>query len=105
MPPTNPEIAELKKLLEETHALAEESNRIIREMRRNALLGLGVKVLLWLVVLGAIPFILGPLLAPLMGAFTGQEGAQSVPGSLLGVPSEVQLNQLLDQYREVYQNP
>ena len=100
MPPTTDE---LTKLLEETRAIAEDNNRLLREMRRNALLGLGARVLLWLVILGAIPFVLGPLIAPFTAAFTAQEGSQGVPAGLFGLPSQDQVQQLIDQYQGAYE--
>ncbi len=100
MPPTTDE---LTKLLEETRAIAEDNNRLLREMRRNALLGLGARILLWLAILGAIPFILGPLLAPFAAAFRAQEGSQGVPAGLFGLPSQDQVQQLIDQYQGAYE--
>lgn len=103
MPPSSPEYTELKALLEETRALAKDNNRLLREMRRNAFLSLIAKVVIWLLVLGAIPLILGPLVGPLMGAFTGQASVQTIPSGVFGLPSQDQLNQLIDQYQAAYQ--
>jgi|GEM_PF-641268 len=103
MPPVQ-ESDELKKLLEENLAVAKDNNRLLREMRRNAILGLIAKIVIWLVLLGVPLFFLSSYIGPLMEAFSGQsEGAQSIPAGLLGFPSEAQLNQIIDQYKAGYE--
>lgn len=101
MPPS-PEHDELKKLLEETRLLVADNNRLLREMRRFAILGFFAKTILWLVLLGVPLFFLSSYLAPLMDAFLGQDGGQ-MPAGLLGFPSEEQINQLIEQYQTEYQ--
>ena len=97
MPPTEGDHSELKKLLEENLAVAKDNNRLLREMRRNAILGLIAKIVLWLVLLGVPLFFLSSYLGPLMDAFTGQGG--DVPSALFGVPSEEQIQRLIEQYQ------
>ena len=99
MPPVEGH-AELKKLLEENLAVAKDNNRLLRELRRNAILGLIAKVVIWLILLGVPLFFLSAYLGPLMEAFTGQNsGSESLPTSILGFPSEEQITQILEQYR------
>lgn len=102
MPPTVGDNAELKKLLEENLAVAKDNNRLLRELRRNAILGLIAKVVLWLVILGVPLFFLSAYLGPLMDAVTGQSANDTgIPGGLFGVPSEEQINKLIEQYQAV----
>ncbi len=103
MPPTT-EHEDLKKLLEENLAVAKDNNRLLREMRRNAILGLVAKVVLWLVVLGVPLFFLSTYIGPLMSAFSGAAptGENLKPG-LFGLPSAEQVSDLMQQYRELTQ--
>ncbi len=104
MPPIPEDQTELKTLLEENLVVAKDNNRLLREMRRNAILGLIAKVVIWLIILGVPLFFLSTYLGPLMEAFSEQSaGGQAIPTGLFGVPSEAQLNQIIEQYQEAYQ--
>ncbi len=103
MPPEAGNYAELKKLLEENLEATKENNRLLREMRRNALIGLAVKAVIWLILLGVPLFFLGTYLGPLMNAVTGQAAGQTLPTGLFGLPSAEQMNQLIEEYQSVYQ--
>jgi len=96
MPPIEGDHSELKKLLEENLAVAKDNNRLLREMRRNAILGLIAKIVIWLVILGVPLFLLSSYLGPLIDALAGQGG---VPSALFGVPSEDQIQRLIEQYQ------
>jgi len=97
MPPTVGDQSELQKLLEENLAVAKDNNRLLREMRRNAILGLIAKIVIWLVILGVPLLFLSAYLGPLMDALTGKGG--NVPSALFGVPSEEQIQRLIEQYQ------
>lgn len=99
MPPETGDHAALRKLLEENLAVAKDNNRLLRELRRNAILGLVAKIVLWLVVLGVPLFFLSSYLGPILDAFSGQETSQQLPTGLFGIPSEEQINQLIEQYQ------
>ena len=102
MPPTVGDNAELKKLLEENLAVAKDNNRLLRELRRNAILGLIAKIVIWLVLLGVPLFFLSAYLGPLMDTVTGQSSnGAGIPMGLFGVPSEEQINKLIEQYQAV----
>jgi intein/homing endonuclease len=102
MPPTIDNTSELKKLLEEDIAIGKDNNRLLREMRRNAILGLIAKIIIWLVLLGVPLFFLSTYLGPILDAFTGQSASgQAIPGGLFGIPSEEQINKLIEQYQAV----
>lgn len=98
MPPTTPDKSE--QLLEENLAIAKDTNRILRAMRRDAWLGLIAKVVLWLVILGVPIFFLSTYLGPLMSAFS-PEGATTQPTGPFGLPSEAEINNLIEQYKEL----
>ncbi|MDQ1299464.1 MAG: hypothetical protein QG636_132 [Patescibacteria group bacterium] len=102
MPPTIDDTSELKKLLEEDIAIGKDNNRLLREMRRNAILGLIAKIVIWLVLLGVPLFFLSTYLGPLMDAFAGQSpDGKANPGAFFGIPSEEQINSLIEQYQAV----
>ncbi|HRH55955.1 MAG TPA: hypothetical protein PK609_03775 [Candidatus Paceibacterota bacterium] len=103
MPPVESGNQEIKTLLEENIAVTKENNRLLREMRRNAILGLIAKVVIWLVILGVPLFFLSTYLGPLLETVSGQEGGGQLPAGLFGVPNEEQVQQILDLYRTEYQ--
>ena len=104
MPPTVGDNAELKKLLEENLTVAKDNNRLLRELHRNALIGLIAKIVIWLVLLGVPLFLLSTYLGPILDAFAGQStNSQAIPGGLFGVPSEEQIRSLIEQYQAEYQ--
>ncbi len=88
--------AHIEQLLEENLALNKENNKILRRMERNALISFFAKIFLWLLLLGLPLIFLGPYLKPLFGLLTGAPADPSA--SPIGVPSESQLQQLLDVY-------
>lgn len=100
MPPTADAHADLEKLLEENLAVAKDNNRLLREMRRNAILGLIARVVIWLIVLGVPLFFLSAYLGPILEALSG---SGELPTGLFGLPSEAQLQQLIEQYQSQYQ--
>lgn len=98
MPPETGDHAALTKLLQENLAVAKDNNRLLRELRRNAILGLIAKIVLWLIVLGVPLFFLSSYLGPILDAVSGQSSEQ-IPSGLFGIPSEEQINQLIEQYQ------
>lgn len=88
---------ELKRLLEENLAVARENNALLKEARRNAMIGLAVKVVLYLLLLGVPLFFISSYLGPLLtGAGT------STPTGLFGVPSPDEAQQLFEEYKSLY---
>ncbi len=89
---------ELERLVRETRQLAEDNNRLLRLIRRDALLGFIGKLVLWLLVLGVPLFFLSTYLGPLMNAFA-PAGEQTIKPGVFGLPSEEQLDQLIKAYQ------
>lgn len=98
MPPKADD-AHLEELLEENLELAKENNKLLKEMRRNAIIGLVARVVIWLVVLGVPIFFLSTYLGPILDALSGQANGQEIPVGFFGMPSQEQLNQLIEQYQ------
>lgn len=87
-------LARVEQLLEENLELAEENNRLLRELRRAGRISFWLKLVLWAAVL-ILPFLLiGPLLEALVPAASGSQGS-----SFLGFPSPDQLQEALDIYQ------
>jgi hypothetical protein len=99
MPPTGTPPEDLKKLLEENIALAKDTNRLLREMRRNSIILAILKVALWLVILGVPLFFLSTYLAPVLDAVRNQGAASPLPGGIFGLPSQEQIDRLIEQYQ------
>lgn len=102
MPPELDNHEEIEKLLEENLAVAKDNNRLLREMRRNAILGLIAKIVLWLIILGVPLFFLSSYLGPIMDAFSGAQNGQ-IPSGLFGLPSQEQVDRIIEQYQAGYQ--
>lgn len=100
MPPETGDHAALTKLLQENLAVAKDNNRLLREMRRNAILGFIAKIVIWLVILGVPLFFLSTYLGPILESMSGQavDSGQFSP-RLFGIPSEDQINQLIEKYQ------
>jgi hypothetical protein len=94
MIPETPETDDLRELLRQNLAVAKDNNRLLREMRRNAVLGFALKLVVYLLLLGVPLFILSTYLGPIMEAFSGSGGS-----SLLGAPSAEELQRLMEEYR------
>jgi len=78
------QLAELKKL-------TEENNRLLRAIRRDALIGGIIKFLIWIGLIGASYFFAAQLLAPYLEMIQGMQGGA---GQDFGA--------LIDQYRQMF---
>lgn len=87
-------LARVEQLLEENLEIAEENNRLLRDLRRTGRIAFWLKLVLWAVVL-ILPFLLiGPIIEALVPAASNGQN-----GSFLGLPSPEQLQQVLDLYQ------
>lgn len=77
-------------MLKESLALAKENNKLIKDMRRDALIGGVVRIALWLLVLVGSYYLTMQYLGPMLGTFNGAEGAQGMD-----------FKALLEQYRSL----
>jgi hypothetical protein len=74
------QLTELKKL-------TEDNNRILKAMRRDALIGSIVKTLIWVALIGASYYFSMKLLTPYLGMLQGAQGQD--------------MNALFEQYKEL----
>ncbi|MEK7099701.1 MAG: hypothetical protein AAB883_00990 [Patescibacteria group bacterium] len=89
----NEDTAELKKLLEETLAVAEDNNRLLKLIRRDATVSLVVKVLMYLLLVGVPIFFLSQFLHPLL-----TPGSGASPAGMFGIPSKEQIDAIKGAY-------
>ena len=88
------DIAHIRKLLEEQLALAQDSNKIIHNMRKWGRVAFAAKVVIWTIVL-VVPLLLLPYLAPFIPAFGGSASSTSLTSSsLFGYPSPAEIQQI-----------
>jgi hypothetical protein len=90
----NMTLARVEQLLKDNLELTQENNRLIREVRRTGRVSFWFRLALWVIVL-ILPFLLiGPLLQALVPAAGG-----SGSGSLFGLPSSSQLQEVFEAYQ------
>ena len=88
---------ELKRLVEETHALSKDNHRILRSIRRHQLISSFWKVIVWIVVLALSYYFYQAYLAPLAAKFSAS-GA-TAPAGLFGLPTTADLQKLINSYK------
>lgn len=92
---------ELKRLMEETRALAADSNRMLHAMRRAQWFGFFAKLLIWAIVLLLPLYLYQQYLQPLVGALSS--GTSTPASGPFGFPSQEQLQQFIGSYRQTGQ--
>ncbi|HUY62510.1 MAG TPA: hypothetical protein VMV50_01810 [Candidatus Paceibacterota bacterium] len=86
---------ELKRLLEETHALARDNHRLLRTVRRHQLFETYWKIILWLLVLLAAYYAYRAYVVPFAEKYHVLGGSASA-GSILNLPSPSSIGQFLN---------
>jgi hypothetical protein len=86
------EQAELKMLLEENIVIAKDNNRLLRLIRRDAKIGLIVKIVIWVILLGLPLLFLGPIIEALSAGLSGNSAA------VFGVPTPEQVELFKESY-------
>ena len=88
---------ELKRLLEETHALAKENHRMLRAIRRDQWLGFVGKLIVWIVVLLLPLYLYQHYLQPIVSKFSAVPGATTT--GPFGLPTTAELQKLLNSFK------
>ena len=92
--PEDERLTHIEQRVDELLEITEENNELLRQARREARLGIVVRVAIWAIVL-ALPFLLiGPILSAIMPV--GVTG-----GGLFGLPSGDQLRDMFETYRSL----
>jgi len=86
---------EIKQLIEETHALAQENNRILRAIRRSQWFGFFSKIIIWAIVLLLPLYLYQQYLQPLISKFSS---STSTPSDFLNLPTSTDVQNLINSY-------
>lgn len=87
--------ARIEELLRDIHELTEENNRLVRRVLRDNAIAFWSKVIIWIAVI-VLPLIFWkPILNTLL-PFTGSTSG----GNSYGLPSQAQIQQLLQDYKD-----
>lgn len=89
---------ELKRMLDETHALAKDNHRMLRALRRHQLIGTFGKVVFWLLILGSSAYWYQVYLQPLVAKFSTLD-SPSAASDLFGLPTSAELQKLLNSFK------
>ncbi len=90
---------ELKRLLEETHALAKENHRMLRAIRRYQWFGFIGKIVIWIIVL-ALPFYFyQQYLQPFLNKFSSTSSATTTSPSFFGLPTTAEFQKLINSFK------
>ena len=89
---------ELKRLLEETNALAKDNHRMLRAIRRDYWIGLAGKILFWVIILALPLYFYQQYLQPLVDKFSTSTGVSANSGPF-GLPTTAELQKLIDSYK------
>lgn len=73
---------EVKRILDETHALAKENHRILRAIRRDQWLGFVAKVVVWVIVLALPLYFYQQYVQPLLQKMSAPQTGTSSSGNL-----------------------
>lgn len=87
--------AKIERLLEENLELTRETNLIIRDLRRWTRIGFWTRVALWAIVI-VLPLI---FIGSLIRSFAPSGGSQTPGVNPFGMPSQEQLQEVIDLYR------
>ncbi len=89
---------EIKRQLEEIHALAKDNHRLIRAVRRHQLFGIVVSTVFWLVILITPFYIYQQYLQPLVAKFQATPGATT--SGPFGLPTSADLQKLINSFQK-----
>jgi hypothetical protein len=87
---------EIKRELEDVHALAKDNHRMLRAMRRHQLFGTIMTIVFWLAVIIAPLYLYQQYLQPLVAKFQAAPGAAT--SGLFNLPSSSDLQKLINSY-------
>jgi len=91
---------ELKRQLEEIHALAKDNNRMLRAIRRSQWLGLVRSIIIWVVVLALPIYLYQQYLAPMIENLSAASGmSTSATSGFLGLPTSADIQKLINSYK------
>lgn len=93
--------AELKKLVEQTHALARDNHAMLRAIRRHMWFNFWSRIIIWLIILFGPVIFYYYYLKPLVHQFevNAPGGAMNISNGFLGLPTFADLQKLINSYK------
>ncbi|MFA6502939.1 MAG: hypothetical protein WCT45_01625 [Candidatus Paceibacterota bacterium] len=88
---------ELKKLIEETHALAKDNHQMLRAIRRDQWLGFFGRIIIWVVVLALPLYLYQQYFTPILEKFSTTPG--QLTSGFLGLPSSAEVQKLINSFK------
>jgi len=88
--------SELRRALDEIHALTEDNHRMLRSIRRSQRLSLLSTIIVWVVVLALPLYLYQAYLAPIIAKISSLSGVSTTTTSgFLGLPTSAELQNLI----------
>ncbi len=88
---------ELKKILDETHALVKDNHRMLRAIRRHQWYSVISTIIIWLIVLALPLYLYQTYLAPIVSRFYPTSGT-ATSSAPFGLPTSADLQKLINSY-------
>jgi hypothetical protein len=88
---------EMKKLLEETHALARDNHQMLRAIRRDQWLGFIGRIIIWVIVLALPLYLYQQYLQPFVDKFSSAAGTST--SGPFGFPTSAELQKLINSFK------
>lgn len=88
---------EIKHQLEEIHALAKDTHRLLRAVRRHQLFGIVMTIIFWLVILITPFYFFQQYLQPFVAKYSATTG-MSTSGPF-GLPTTADLQKLINSFK------
>jgi len=91
---------ELRRQIEEIHALAKDNHQMLRAIRRDQWLGFIGRIIVWIIVLALPLYLYQQYLQPIVSKFYSTSAATtSGTSGPFGFPSSAEVQKLLNSYK------
>ena len=88
---------ELKRRLDEIHALAKDNHDMLRAIRRGQWLGLVGRIIVWIIVLALPLYLYQQYLQPLVSKFSATSGMTTT--GPFGFPTSAEVQKLINSFK------
>ena len=89
--------SDIKRQLEEIHALAKDNHDMLRAIRRDQWLGFFMKIIVWAIVLALPIYLYQNYLQPIVSKVTETAGIQT--SGMFGLPTSAEVQKLLNSLK------
>ncbi|MCX6788238.1 MAG: hypothetical protein NT108_03720 [Candidatus Kaiserbacteria bacterium] len=90
---------ELKRHLEEIHALAKDNHRMLRAIRRDQWFSFFSRIIIWVVVLVLPLYLYQQYLGPIIAKFSAVSGVPISGTNVFGLPTTADIQKLLNSFQ------